>query len=177
MSGENNSPTGDPGDMMRHWFEMASQTAEACQQWTVNQVSAETMRQGRANVLKMWSEYWEQLLRSSSFLGVEKQCMAGNLEYRKRMHEFLGQLHHEMQLATAPDIDQLMRTLRRMSEDQQERHEEILKRLDEMAAQMGALAERLDAREKSAPPAANAAPDPRNRRRPNSKNRNAQRRR
>jgi hypothetical protein len=39
MNGEKNSPTGDSGEMMRHWFEMASEATAACQKWAVNQVS------------------------------------------------------------------------------------------------------------------------------------------
>jgi hypothetical protein len=177
MSGENNSPTGNPSEMMRHWFEMASEATAACQKWAVNQVSPDTMRQTRANVLKMWSEYWEQLLRSSSFLDAEKQCMSGNLEYRKQMHEFLGQLHHEMQLATAQDIDQLTRTLRRMGEDQQEQCEQICQRLDKLATQVDALAQRLGGVENSPRPTTPARPDLHIRRKPNAKHRNAQRRR
>ena len=177
MSGENNSPTGDPSEMMRHWIEMVSEATAACQKWAVNQISPETMRQTRANVLKMWSEYWEQLLRSSSFLGAEKQCMTGNLEFRKQMHEFLGLLHHEMQLATAQDIDQLMRTLRRMGEDQQEQCEQICQRLDKLATQVDALAQRFGKAETNARPTASGRPEPHNRRKPNPKHGNAHRRR
>jgi hypothetical protein len=154
MSNENNSPSGGPGDFMRQWFEMATKAAESCQQWSLNQVSAETMHQARANAMKMWSDYWEQCLRSAPFLGAEKQCMSGGLEYRKQMHEFLGQLNHEMQLATTQDIDQLMRTLRRMSEDQKEQLDDISAHLEDLAEQVEAVAERLDVLEgESSPPA------------------------
>jgi hypothetical protein len=152
MSGETNSSSGDPSDFIRQWFDMASEVAEACRPWGIDQFSAETMRQARANAMKIWSDYWEQFLRSAPFLSAEKQCMAGGLEYRKQMHEFLGQLHHEMQFATAQDIDQLMRRLRRMGEDQREQFDEISSQLSDVAEQLEAIAERLDALEGESPP-------------------------
>lgn len=156
MSDENTNPFPDPSEMMRQWFQMASQSAEACQNWTANQVTAETLRQARTNVFNMWSDYWDKLLRSSSFLGAEKQYMAGNNEYRKKMHEFLGLLHHELQLATAPDIDQLMRTLRRMSEDQQEQFEEICERLEDIEARLDELTEQPDSAVQNSEPENNS---------------------
>jgi hypothetical protein len=182
MSGENSFP-GDPSEMMRQWFQIASQTAAACQNWTANQAAAETMRQTRSNVLQVWGDYWENFFRSASFLNAEKQCMAGNLEFRKKMHEFLGQFHHEMQLATAPDIDQLMRTLRRMAEDQQEQCEQICQRLDDIEDQLGDLAERLGVEENNSAqgennshPEENSNSSPRNRSRPRARNRSVYRR-
>jgi hypothetical protein len=183
MSGEDNSSPFDSGEMMRQWFQMASQAAETCQNWAANQAAAETMRQTRSNIFQMWGDYWEKFFRSATFLNAEKQSMAGNLEFRKKMQEFLGQFHHEMQLATAPDIDQLMRALRRMGEDQQEQYEQLCQRLDEIELQLDDLAERLgveenntQAQEYGSSPEQNSNSSPRTRRRPNSRNRSVQRR-
>jgi hypothetical protein len=171
MSDENDPPTDGLNEMMRHWFEMASQTAEACQKWSAKPASPEAMRQTRADVFKVWGDYWEHILRSSSFLDAEKQCMDRGIESRKKIHEFLAQMHHELQLATAPDIDQLTRTLRRMREDQQEQSDQICAQLSTIAAQMDAIAERLNALENSAPPASASNPAPRIPPKPNPKNR------
>ena len=177
MDGENTSSGDGVSEMMRHLFDMAVQGAESFQKWSGNQVTPETMRRIRSDVIKMWSDYWEHLLRSSAFLGAEKQLMAGSLEYRKQMHEFLDQLHHEMRLATASDIDQLMRTLRRMAEDQQEQYDQIRMDMSKMAAQIDKIDERLESAEKRSPPAAAASSDQRNRRKPNPKNKKISRRR
>jgi uncharacterized coiled-coil protein SlyX len=167
MNAENDFPAVDSSELMRHWFEMVSQTSEACHEWTKKQVSTESMHHTRSTIFKIWGEYWENIFRSSAFLNAEKQFMSGNLEYRKKIHEFLGQLHHEMQLATVPDIDQLVRTLRRMGEDQQEQQEQICQRLDKMAAQLDDLAKRLDAAENESLPEANSNPGPHSEGKPN----------
>jgi hypothetical protein len=164
MSGDNSSPADSFNEMMRHWFEMAAQTAESCGKWPDRPITPESLRQSRSNVIKIWSDYWEHLLRSSAFLDAEKQCMAGNLEFRKQVHEFLAQFHHEMQLATAQDIDQIMRTMRRIEEDRQEQSDQILLTLGKVSAQMDAIAGRLDALEKCDSPAVPSSSDRRNRR-------------
>jgi hypothetical protein len=169
MKGEDNTSSDSADDMMRRWFEMASQAAEACQKWAANPHSSEAMRQTRSNFFDIWSDFWEHYLRSASFLDKEKTWMAGGLETRKKIHEYLGWLHHEMQLATAPDIDQIMRTMRRLNEDRQEQHEEICRHLNDLSEKLDALGERLSASESkdspAEPPRADNPGDPHRRKR------------
>ena len=149
MSDETKATPDGPGDLMRLWLDMASQTAQACQAWSGAAASPEAFRQGRSDLFKVWSDYWEQFLRSSSFLEAQKRSLTGSLEYRKQFREYLGRLHHELQLASAQDIDQLMISVRRMGEDLREQFEQAGQRLDGLSTQLGALAARVGALEKS----------------------------
>lgn len=85
----------------RFWFDMASRTAENCQSWSGAALSPDAFRQGRSDLFKVWSDYWEHFLRSTSFLDAEKQCLSGSLEYRKQFREYLERLHHELQLPSS----------------------------------------------------------------------------
>lgn len=175
MKGENDTSSGSPTDLMRQWFDMAAQAAEVCQEWTANPLSSDAMKQTRSSLFDIWSDYWEHYLRSATFLDTEKKCMAGGVETRKQFHELLGRLHHEMQLATAQDIDQIVRTMRRMNEDRQEQQDEISKKLNELSQKFDALSKTLSALEDHEPQTERTGddiPDP-HRRRPMRKKRRA----
>lgn len=148
MSDESKATANGPGDLMRLWFEMASQASEACQAWAGAAASPETLREGRANLWKVWSDYWEHFLRSSPFLEAEKRSLAGSLEFQKQVREYLARLHHELQLASSQDIDQLTIAVRRIGEDLREESEELGERLSRLAAQVEALAAQVGALEK-----------------------------
>jgi hypothetical protein len=154
MSDETKSTTDGPGDMMRMWMDMASRATEACQTWAGAagaSAAPDMFRQNRSNVFKMWSDYWEQFLRSASFLEAQKQSMSGGMEFQKQSREYLAWLHHELQMPSSQDIDQLMIGMRRLKEDLREQFDEIGGRLDNLAAQVNALAARLNASEQKAP--------------------------
>ncbi len=146
-------------DMMRLWFDMASQATDACQAMA-GSLSPDAFRSNRANLFKVWGDYWEQFLRSSPFLDAQKQFLTGGTESRNRMREYLGWLHHEMQLASSQDIDQVIKALRRLGEDIGEQFEQVDRRLKNLNAQLDSLGDRLEAMEKKARVEKNATPEP-----------------
>ena len=137
----------DDGGMagaMRLWFDMASQLTNTCQSLAAAGVSPETARQGRADLYRIWGDYWERFLRSTMFLDAEHRGMAQGLDFQKQMREQLGRLHHELQLANSQDVDQLLIGVRRIREDMSEHFEDLEARIAKLAAQLDTLAERLE---------------------------------
>ena len=147
MSDETKSAGDGPADMMRLWGDMASRATEACQAWSGAAISPDAFRQGRSDLFKLWSDYWEHFMRSASFLEAEKRGLSGTLEYRKQFREYLERLHHEMQLPSSQDIDHLMVSVRRIGEDLREHFDQMAERLDGLSAQLDTLAARLEALE------------------------------
>ncbi len=137
MNNESKS-TGHPGDLLHLWYDLVSHATEAYQPWAGATMSPEVLRQSRSNLYKAWGDSWERFLRSSSFLDNNRQYMTGTLEMKKQVREFFNWLHHEMQLASADDVDQIMATLRRLGEDLREQLEEIHSRLDDFGARLHA---------------------------------------
>jgi hypothetical protein len=133
---------------MRIWFDMASQAAEACQAWAGGAASPETFRRDRTSLYKIWGDYWEQFLRSASFLEGQQRCQSGSLKLHEQAREYLAWLHREFQLPSSQDIDQLMIAVRRIGEDLGEHFEQVDVRLESIAARLESLAARLGALEK-----------------------------
>ncbi len=140
MSDKDRKVSDGLGDWMRLWCETTSRTMEAFGSLATNPVAPEACRETRSRMFQAWSDYWEQYLRSTPFLEAQKQFGKAATEPRKQIHDVLGQFYHELQLATAEDIDQVMRALRRLAEDAAEQHEAMAARLNEMAARLDALA-------------------------------------
>ncbi len=163
MSEEPKTTPDGVADMMRIWFDMASHAAETYQAMAGAAVSPEVFRDNRSQLFKAWGKYWEQFMRSSPFLEIEKQCLGGGLESRKRLREYLGWLHHELQLATSQDIDQVIRTVRRLGEDIEEQFEQVDRRLKNLAARVDNLADRVEVADRRARPEGDSAAGDRNR--------------
>jgi hypothetical protein len=147
MSDKTNAADDGVGNLMHLWFDAASHVMEACQTWAGATASPEVFRQNRSNMFKMWSDAWEQYLRSSSFLEMEKQCLTGSVELRKQSREYLERMHHELQLASTGDIDQLVIAMRRLAEDVREQFEQVENRLNGISSQMETLSVRSKAPE------------------------------
>ena len=65
-------------------------------------------RKGRSDFLQVWSDWCEQLMRSSAFLEAQKQCMSGSLAFRKQIRANLRRMQRELQIAGREDIDALV---------------------------------------------------------------------
>jgi hypothetical protein len=153
-------------DWMRLCFETTSRTMKAMEGMAANPIMPDGFRDARSQAFQAWSDYWEQFLRSAPFLQVQRECAKAHTDSQKQLHELLGRLHHEMQLATSQDIDQVMRALRRIAEDATEHREEIDARLDELAARIDALAASLGSTAQNQVPGNGASKPGENRSRP-----------
>jgi hypothetical protein len=169
MNDETKTTENGTGDFMRLWFEMAGQMAEACQKLTDSPLSPDSIRQGRSEFFKMGSEYAENFLRSPSVLESQNKCFTGSLANQKQVRENLARLCHEMQLASTPDIDQLMIAMRRLGEDLREHFEELSGQLNNLSKQLSGLERRMEALEKRSSPEERPASNHQPRRKTNGK--------
>jgi hypothetical protein len=141
--GNDKSTAEGASEFTRLWFDMASQAMQAGQTWN-RPPSPDAMRETRSNLFKSWSDSWDRFLRSAYFLDVEKNFVGGGAEMRKQFNEFLGKLHHEMQLATSQDVDRIMHALHRMQDDLSEQYEQVGSHLKELTSRLDDFARRMD---------------------------------
>ena len=64
-------------------------------------------------MLRTWSQWCEQWMRSPAFLEAQKQGLSGNLAVHKQLRANLRRIQRELQLAGREDIDALAATIRR----------------------------------------------------------------
>ena len=138
------SDTNDPfSTLTRTWLEMAANAMQAWQPLTGPTASPDMFRKGRANLLQAWSDWCEQLMRSSAFLEAQKQFMNGNLAFRKQLRTNLRRMQRQLQIAGREDIDALAAAVRRSQRRVLDQLEETSERLQSLEAKLDCLGERL----------------------------------
>jgi BMFP domain-containing protein YqiC len=132
------SEMNDPFTMLtRMWTEMAANAMQAWQPLAGSTASPDMFRKGRADFLQAWSDWSEQLMRSSAFLEAQKTCMNGNLAVRKQIRANLRRMQRELQLVGREDVDALVGAIRRSQR-------RVLDKLEETSDRMQALESKLD---------------------------------
>ena len=108
------SETNDPlSNMTRMWMEMAAMGHAGVATYGGPHGVAGTPPQGCADLMQVWSDYCEELMCSSAFLDAQKQCMSGNLAFRKQFWANLRRLQRELQVVGREDIDALLAAIQR----------------------------------------------------------------
>ena len=109
-------------------------------------------------MLRAWSEYCDELMRSPEFLQTMKESMKTAVEFRKEMNQTLGRMRHELQGSSRQDVDQIMSFLTRLErrlEDDEERSiartEQIVKRLETLETKLARRGASTAAGKKKAP--------------------------
>ena len=139
------SETNDPlSNMTRMWMEMAASAMQAWQPMAGRTASPELFRKGRADLMQVWSDYCEELMRSSAFLDAQKQCMSGNLAFRKQFRANLRRLQRELQVVGREDIDALLAAIQRSRTRVLDQLEETAERLQTLEAKFDRLTARLE---------------------------------
>jgi hypothetical protein len=139
------SDTNDPfSNLTRMWMEMAANAMQAWQPSAGGTASPEIFRQGRADLLQVWSDWCEQLMRSSAFLEAQKQGMSGTLAFRKQIRANLRRVQRELQIAGREDIDALVAAIRRSQRRVLDQLEETSDRLQSLETKLDRLNERLE---------------------------------
>ena len=72
-----------------------------------------------------------------------RQAMETNVEFRKRLGDWLGQCHHEMQGVSRQDFDQIMRGMRHLEHRAADSMERMSDMLEELTERLDALERRL----------------------------------
>ena len=139
------SDINDPfSSLTRMWLEMAANATQAWQPATGGTASPEIFRKARSDLLQVWSDWCEELMRSSAFLEAQKQCMTGNLAFRKQIRTNLRRVQRELQIAGREDIDALVAAIRRSQRRVLDQLEETSERLKTLEAKLDCLNERLE---------------------------------
>ena len=139
------SDTNDPfSNLTRMWMEMAANAMQAWQPMAGSTASPDMFRKGRSDFLQVWSDWCEQLLRSSAFLEAQKQCMSGSLAFRKQIRANLRRMQRELQIAGREDIDALVAAVQRSQRRVLDQLEETSERLQALEAKLDRLGERLE---------------------------------
>ena len=139
------SDTNDPfSTLTRMWMEMAANAAQAWQPLAGPTASPEMFRKGRSDFMQVWSDWCEQLLRSSAFLEAQKQSMSGSLAVRKQIRANLRRMQRELQIAGREDIDALVTAVRRSQRRVLDQLEETSERLQSLEAKLDCLSERIE---------------------------------
>ncbi len=139
------SDTDDPfRNLTRMWLETAAHAMEACGPSAGSTASPEVFRKTRSDFMQVWSEWCEDLMRSSAFLEAQKQCMDGSLAVRKQIRANLRRMQRELQLAGREDIDALVAAVRRSQRRVLDQLEATSDRLQGLETKLDRLSERLE---------------------------------
>lgn len=141
MGSETNPMGMGPEAMFRMWSDWATNAMAASQNTTGSTNSPEMVRQMRATFFKMWSDAWEELLRSPAFLEQSKQLLTDGADFQKQAREYLGKLQHDLQLASAQDMDQLALAIRRLERRMMDQFEDLSDQLDRLSKESGSARE------------------------------------
>ncbi len=141
MKSEMNDPF---SNMTRMWMEMAASAMQAWQPAGGTTASPELLRKGRGDLMQIWSDWCEELMRSSAFLDAQKQCLSGSLVFRKKMRSNLRRMQRELQIVGREDIDALVAAVQRSQRRVLSQIEETSQRLQSLEAKLDCLSERIE---------------------------------
>jgi hypothetical protein len=139
------SDMNDPfGSAMRMWMDLAANAVQAWQPLAGQTASPDVFRKSRADFMQIWSEWCENLLRSSAFLEAQKQGMSASLGLRKQFRTNLRRMQRDLQLVGRDDVDALMAAVQRSQRRILSQLEETSERLQAMESKLDCLRERLE---------------------------------
>ncbi len=139
------SDMNDPfSNMTRMWMEMTANAMQAWQPTLGGTASPELVRKARSDFLQVWSDWCEELMRSSAFLEAQKQCMTGNLAVRKQFRSTLRKIQKELQIAGREDIDALVVAVRRSERRVLDQLQETSERFQALESKLDCLGERME---------------------------------
>ncbi len=135
----------DPfSNMTRMWMEMAANAMQAWQPSAGSTASPEFFKKGRSDFLQVWSDWCEELMRSSAFLEAQKQCISGSIGLRKQIRANVRRMQRELQIAGREDIDALVAAVQRSQRRVLGQLDETSERLKALEAKLDCLSERIE---------------------------------
>ena len=141
MGNDSNDPF---STLTRTWLEMTAHAMQAWQPLAGSTASPDMFRKGRSDLLQLWSDWCEELMRSSAFLEAQKQCMSGSLALRKQIRANLRRMQRELQIAGREDIDALVAAVQRSQRRVLDQLEETSQRLQSLQSKLDCLSERIE---------------------------------
>lgn len=144
MSEPNPSGTDPSVDFFKHWQESFARILQTAGTLTPETMPPEMLRQIRTGIFQALAKSWEEFMRSPQFLEGMKQMMDNAIAFRQMSREFLTHVHQEMQGTSRQDVDDMLLALREMEA-------RLTRRVDELAAQVGAAKGRARAKSSTQP--------------------------
>ena len=129
----------------RMWSQFAAKMMELGLSFAPQATPPEAAREVRSSLLRAWADYCDQFMRSEEFLNMLKQSLAGAIQARQQLNNFLGEMQHNFQGTSRQDADELMASLQRVERRLLDETQRIAARLDELSARL-AKVERLSGR-------------------------------
>jgi len=128
-----------PADLFQLWSDTWGSMLGAGVSMSGRATPPDAFREARATMLDAWSDYFQRYMRSPEFLEMLKQAMAVNIEFRKQLNDFFGQMQYNLQAASRQDVDQLMSTMRHLEHRVVDALERMSCRQDEIGRRLEAL--------------------------------------
>jgi septal ring factor EnvC (AmiA/AmiB activator) len=129
--------------MMRAWTDLASKMMTAGLSLSPESTPPEAAREIRSNLLSAWADHMQQFFRSPMFLEAMRKNLDFNVQARKQLNEYLGQVQHEFQGVSRQDVDHLMRAMRHVEQRSVDGLERISSQLDDLSQRLDCLEKQL----------------------------------
>jgi hypothetical protein len=136
------------------WVDSVSKMMQAAFTITPNSPPPEVLRQIRSGIFQALADSWDEFMRSPQFLEGMKQWMETAINFRKISNDFMSKVRNEMQAPSRDDVDTLMVNIRHIEK-------RLLDRIDELAAQVNQVNQRLVGRKNGGPAPKQKRPSPR----------------
>ena len=143
MNDFNQTNTGPAADLLKQWQQFFANVLQSAGTVTPDSMPPEMLKQIRAGMFQAMSKSWEEYLRSPQFLEGMKQMMDNAIALRQMSSEFLTRARQEMQGTSRQDVDDVLLAMREMEA-------RITRRVDDLAAEVGAVKSRGGTRAKRA---------------------------
>jgi hypothetical protein len=114
------------------WLEFVSKMASAAESASAQSIPSEVAKQTRDIFLQTLGRFTDQYMRSPEFLAMMKQSSDAAIALRQQTNDFLAQAHHAMGSLARPDVDGLLKAIRRCETRVLDKLDEMSNRLDEL---------------------------------------------
>jgi hypothetical protein len=125
-------PSPDYQQLTRMWLEFAAKMASAAESASAHSVPSEVAKQTREIYFQTLSQYTDQYMRSPEFLTMMKQSTDAAVTLRQQTNDLLAQAHQAVGSLARPDVDGVLKAIRRCESRTMDKLDELSARLDEL---------------------------------------------
>jgi hypothetical protein len=126
------NPLPDYQQLTQMWLEFVSKMASAAESTPVDSVPSEVAKQTREIFFQTLGRYTDQYMRSPEFLTMMKQSTDAAVTLRQQTNDLLAQAHHSMGGLARPDVDGVLKAIRRCETRILDKLDELSSRVDEL---------------------------------------------
>jgi len=126
-------------ELARLWSQFSDKISRAGMAAAAGASPATAATQMRGAVFQAMTESTDEFLRSPQFLETMKHSLSQAVEFRRRLNEFLGRIHYELQGASRQDVDQLMEVMNHLERRMGDYFERLTEQLKDVNTRLAAL--------------------------------------